>query len=79
MTELAQLHHFSVLFSSRKCQREPGNALLGGEVASQGEEDCNRTAFNCAARGYYRIAVFFWALPFEVQLAMSDNWYLFSF
>lgn len=24
--------------------------LLGGEVASQGEEDCNHTAFNCAAR-----------------------------
>jgi len=66
MTELAQLHHSSVLFCSQECQREPSNVLLGGEVASQGEEDCNRTALNCAARGYYRMAVFFWALPFEV-------------
>lgn len=53
--------------------------LLGSEVASQGKEDHNRTVFNYAARGYYRIAVFFWALPFEVELAMSDNQYLFSF
>lgn len=66
MTELAQLHNFSVLFCFHECQREPSNVLLGGEVASQGEEDRNRTAFNCAARGYHRIAVFFWALPFEV-------------
>lgn len=59
MTELAQLHHFSVLFCSHKCQREPSNVLLGSEVASQGKEDHNHTVFNCAARGYYRIAVFF--------------------
>lgn len=66
ITELAQLHNFSVLPCSHECQKKPSNVLLGGEVASHGEEDRNHTAFNCAARGCYRIAVFFWALLFEV-------------
>lgn len=33
---------------------------------------------NCAARGQHRRAVSFWALPFEVELALSDNRCLFS-
>lgn len=66
ITRLAQLHHFPALSPVPEGLRA---VLLGAQEPYSA---------HCAARGQHRAAVSFWASPFEVELALSDNRGLFS-